>query len=59
MKGCIPYIRSQNPRIIPVDFLNIEDSKLLKAKTGILNSISQKYTAEEALAPLIKELLGK
>jgi hypothetical protein len=59
MKGCVPYIRAQNPRIIPVDFLNIENVTLLKAKTGIPTSISQKYTAEEALAPLINELAGK
>ena len=56
MKGCIPYIKSQHPRIMPVDFLNIDNTELMKAKSGVVNLFPEKYTAEAALKPLIVKL---
>ena len=56
MEGCYPYIQHNDPRIIPVKFLDIHDSELLKVKTHFSSSSNHKFIAEEALKPLIGNL---
>ncbi len=57
MQGCYEYASSINPKVVMVDFLNIDDSLMNYSFTNQLKtSQANKFNAEEACTQLIKYL---
>jgi len=60
MLGVIPYLNEEKPRVIHVDFLEIDFEILLKSRNQESKAYENKtlFSAEDALGPLVKKLLS-
>ncbi len=58
MEGCFPYEKADSPRIIAVDFNDLESDLLLSVKESKYSSENEEFefTADRALEPLIEKL---